>query len=73
MTVLLAHKCVRNDNHCPTCRCYYVSIHKSKDDAVEHTKTENEIYGDDLEKLERSGSVWIHEWEQMVINMILLM
>lgn len=60
MSVLLVHKCVRNDYHCPTCRCYYISIHKSKDDAIKLAG--DEVFDDDLDQLKKCNKVWIDEW-----------
>jgi hypothetical protein len=66
----LVHQRVRNDYHCPICRRYYVSFHKSSKTAVEFAKNKitkgEDIENDDLkEKLEDLESVhqcWIDEW-----------
>jgi hypothetical protein len=65
---LYFNKMVRNDWHCPECRKYYISIHKSIDDAC--IMASKEIRCDDededkskyINKLKRGKSVWIDEW-----------
>lgn len=65
---LLVHKCVRNDNHCPTCRCYTLSLHPTRSAAIakgvelictsnEHSNVEAEV-----RELETTGSTWVDEW-----------
>ncbi|AYV82997.1 MAG: hypothetical protein Hyperionvirus3_143 [Hyperionvirus sp.] len=58
---VLVHKRVRNDDHCPICRIYYVSIHKTVEDAMKLLETES-IESDDLTNLKKGYRVWVDEW-----------
>lgn len=52
------HMRVRNDDHCPICRMYYISIHHSLTDAIENCSSGNY---DDLEK---GNVICIDEWDR---------
>jgi hypothetical protein len=60
------HKRVRNDEHCPTCRMYYLSFHDTVKSAVSDlcgkmddiVEAENNVE----ERLLKGSSVWIDEW-----------
>lgn len=47
------HKCVRNDNHCPTCRMHYVSVHANESVALEKMPEDQQFVNE---------PVWVDEW-----------
>jgi hypothetical protein len=60
-TYLYYHKLVRNDDHCPICRRFYISIHTNKKDAISQASEDIDDSTDVL-YLEKYGDVWIDEW-----------
>lgn len=36
MTFVYLHEKIRNDEHCPICRQYYISLHISMEDAYKY-------------------------------------
>ncbi len=58
---LLAHKCVRNDEHCPNCRKYYISIHDTFDDIKNYVKYKIKS-SKNRKKLYINKELWIDEW-----------
>jgi len=65
MSYVYIHKQVRNDWHCPTCRIYYISLYKTKDEALKDALKEvsSEIKNkDDIESLKSGEPIWIDEW-----------
>jgi len=64
---LFLHKSVRNDDHCPICRKYYVTLHKNMTSALEAAKEclgEEDEYdtAEHLNRLKEGQAVWIDEW-----------
>lgn len=57
---ILLHKVIRNDEHCPICRKYYISFHNNKNDTLIFAK--NIIDDDNLKTLENNNYLWIDEW-----------
>lgn len=60
MNYVLLHKKIRNDEHCPTCRKYYISLHEDKQKA--YVAASEDIEDDDLKILKRDDYVWVDEW-----------
>lgn len=58
------HKRVRNDDHCPVCRTYYISFHVTLEDALEEITSElsEEEKDENTKILELGNSLWIDEW-----------
>ena len=61
MPYLYLHKEIRNDNGCPTCKKYYVSLHNTHQEAYE-AGLNNIITDDDRKKFKNGGKIWIDEW-----------
>ena len=60
-TFALVHICVRNDDHCPICRRYYVSFHTSW--ACAYARAIQQIEDEDAHaELERHSYCWVDEW-----------
>jgi hypothetical protein len=69
---LYYNKCVRNDHHCPECRKYFISIHKTKEEACNAALKEMSLLEQDDEGkkteekyktiLEKGEVIWIDEW-----------
>lgn len=68
---IFIHKRVRNDDHCPICRVYFVSFHKSWEDAyntgVNKIKSQEgwlseETVNEALDDLKKDSCCWIDEW-----------
>jgi len=63
---LLIHARIRNDDHCPICRRYYVSFHATWDaayhSALKQMKLEYQENEKDMEALRKNSYVWIDEW-----------
>jgi len=57
----LIHTMIRNDEHCPICRRYYISVHKSKEDALNQL---TDLEEKQSEQLKTYNHVWIDEWER---------
>jgi hypothetical protein len=55
---------VRNDDHCPICRRYYVSIHKTLEETYEEIVKcmTDEFKSEQLEDLKQGKSLWVDEW-----------
>jgi hypothetical protein len=68
MPFLCHNLCIRNDDHCPNCRKYFVSIHKTKEEALTKTKKNlmvNSNYHDSkFDELCLNSSCWIDEWKR---------
>ena len=63
MTYLFFHKMIRNDEHCPNCKRYYISFYDTLEDA--YIRAKDEIVEDtdvDLILLKEGYSVWVDEW-----------
>lgn len=58
MSYLFVHKRVRNDDHCPSCKRYFVTIYNDAKEIYEMC----DLYGDKLDELMESSTVWIDEW-----------
>lgn len=65
---MLFHLCIRNDDHCPTCRQPTVTFFETKEEAVEHAiKLFNHLWKEEeiaeyRERLSNGESIWIDEW-----------
>lgn len=69
ITHVLIHMRVRNDDHCPRCRRYYVSFHTSWDNAYKTAIDDiDEDHEDEPEKTDKikkelqESCCWIDEW-----------
>jgi len=58
MTFAFIHVCIRNDEHCPTCRKYYVTCFDDLDEACDYKHL------DERDLLKRGGVLWVDEWER---------
>jgi hypothetical protein len=61
------HLMIRNDEHCPICRRYYISLHSTLKDVLNYFSSielENELDETDKHMLETGGPIWIDEWER---------
>lgn len=57
---IYTHKSIRNDDHCPICRRYYISVHNTFDEA--YTEAAQDIDSEYLEDLREDQVLWIDEW-----------
>ena len=67
MPYLLFHKQVRNDDHCPICRIYNISVHETMEEAIELVKKHPIVTGNigeeiDMTVLPKGEVLWIDEW-----------
>jgi hypothetical protein len=51
---MLVHICIRNDEHCPSCRQYYITLCNSLEECCELSP--------DPDRIQRGLSVWVDEW-----------
>ena len=61
MRFLTFHKKVRNDDHCPVCKRYYVSVHRTQASACGQLDTDK-FSAKQLKRLENGEAIWIDEW-----------
>jgi hypothetical protein len=62
MAYIYYHKQIRNDDHCPLCKRYYITLHKTYEDVCKNAIACVVPDADDVEKLKRGDNVWIDEW-----------
>jgi hypothetical protein len=63
MSYLFFHKMIRNDEHCPLCRRYYVSFHTTLNEVYDNAILNIEdINKEDSINLKNGNSIWIDEW-----------
>lgn len=59
MAVVVIHQRFRNEEHCPTCRVWYIAAFPSMDSALQGTFPDDP---DLAETLRNNRTVWIDEW-----------
>ncbi len=57
----LIHKIVRNDEHCPVCRRYYITVYDNLDDLYKYLD-QIHLEQKDLDILKATSRVWVDEW-----------
>src|SRR5437762_10716938 len=55
------HSVIRNDDHCPICRRYYISLHSTMNDALAFSSVSLEDESD-ICALKTNKPVWVDEW-----------
>lgn len=60
MQYIFFHKRIRNDDHCPLCRRYYISIHENLEPV--YTETSEYFTNEVFDNLKKGKVVWVDEW-----------